>query len=125
MDPLPDGDATRDGGRAEGGRPEEDRTEEDRADDTTEPEDADHPLDAAPVGFDRWRRDSALGAVGTGVARGLQAVFAPPQNEPVIVAEAPGDPPGADGRLRVILDLDDPTKSIALIPGQPDVPAPD
>ncbi len=32
-------------------------------------------------GFDRWRTESALGAIGTGVARGLQAVFAPPVDE--------------------------------------------
>ena len=73
------------------------------------PDDADD----AGSGFERWRRDSALGAVGTGVARGLQAVFAPPVDEPVIVASVPGDPPGEDERIRVILDPDDPTKSVA------------
>jgi hypothetical protein len=54
--------------------------------------------------------------VGTGIAKGLQNVFAPPQNQPVIVAEVPGDPPDADERLRVILDPDDPTKSVAYVP---------
>jgi hypothetical protein len=72
--------------------------------------------------FDRWRRKSALGAVGTGVARGLQAVFAPPVDEPVVVASAPGDPPGADEGLRVILDPDDPTKAVAIVPEHPDPP---
>jgi hypothetical protein len=67
-------------------------------------------------GFDRWRRESALGAVGTGVARGLQAVFAPPVDEVVIVAAVPGDPPDADERVRVILDPDDPAKSVAIVP---------
>ncbi|HXZ62729.1 MAG TPA: hypothetical protein VEG62_08300 [Acidimicrobiales bacterium] len=72
--------------------------------------------DDGSSGFDHWRRESALGAVGTGLARGLQAVFAPPQDEPVVVAEAPGDPPNPDGRLRVVLDPDDPTKSVAILP---------
>lgn len=78
-------------------------------------------------GFDHWRRESALGAVGTGLARGLQAVFAPPADEVVIVASVPGEPPDADDRVRVILDLDDPAKSVAIVPPQagspPDHPA--
>lgn len=73
-------------------------------------------------GFVRWRKESALGAVGTGVARGLQAVFAPPVDEVVIVASVPGDPPDADKHVRVILDLDDPTKSVAIMPQAPSDP---
>ncbi len=69
----------------------------------------------APEGFERWRRDSALGSVGTGIARGLQNVFAPPPNQPVIVASVPGDPPDPE-RLQVILDPDDPSRSVALLP---------
>jgi len=73
-------------------------------------------VDADAKGFDRWRQESALGAVGTGVARGLHAVFAPPREEVVIVASVPGDPPDADQRVRVVLDPDDPTKSVAVMP---------
>ena len=73
-------------------------------------------------GFDRWRKESALGGIGTGVARGLQAVFAPPVDEVVIVASVPGDPPDADEHVRVILDLDDPTKSVAIMPQPPSEP---
>jgi hypothetical protein len=69
----------------------------------------------APEGFERWRRDSPLGNVGTGVARGLQSVFAPPPNQPAIVASVPGDPPDPE-RLQVILDPDDPSKSVVLLP---------
>ena len=68
------------------------------------------------AGFERWRKESALGAVGTGIARGLHAVFAPPVDEVAIVAAVPGDPPDADQRVRVILDPDDPTKSVAIMP---------
>ena len=66
--------------------------------------------------FDGWRRRSAVGAIATGVALGLKGIFQPTNIEPVITAEAPGDPPDADERLRVILDPDDPTKSVAIIP---------
>ena len=79
----------------------------------------DDEADEAPDRFDRWRKESAIGNVGTGIARGLQAVFAPPAHEIAIVAEAPGEPPDADQRLRVILDPDDPTKSIAMVPAPP------
>ena len=71
--------------------------------------------EAPPAGFDRWRRESALGSVGTGIARGLQSVFAPPADEPVIVASVPGDPPDPE-RLQVILDPDDPSKSVVIVP---------
>jgi hypothetical protein len=69
--------------------------------------------------FDAWRRRSAIGGVATGIALGLQEVFYPTDNEPVITAEAPGDPPDADARLRVILHPDDPTKSVAILPASP------
>lgn len=75
--------------------------------------------DGGSGGFDSWRRESALGAVGTGLARGLQAVFAPPAHEIAIVAAVPGEPPDADQRLQVILDPDDPTKSVAIVPKNP------
>jgi hypothetical protein len=70
-------------------------------------------------GFDRWRNESAIGGIGTGIARGLQSVFGSPRQEIAIVAEVPGEPPDADTRLRVILDPDDPTKSIAVMPAPP------
>jgi hypothetical protein len=83
------------------------------------------PEDEHPQGFDRWRKESAIGGIGTGIARGLQSVFGTPQQEIAIVAEVPGEPPDADTRLRVILDPDDPTKSIAVVPAAPADAAPD
>ena len=86
----------------------------------TEGEPAETDLDEEEArGFDSWRRESALGAVGTGIARGLHAVFAPRADEVVIVAAVPGEPPDADQRLQVILDPDDPTKSVAVMPKTP------
>lgn len=94
----------------------------DPEDETTPPEDAEKDglqdgaeAEFAAAGFERWRRESAFGSVGTGIARGLQNVFAPPANQPVIVAAVPGDPPDPD-RIQVILDPDDPTKSIVVVP---------
>jgi hypothetical protein len=85
-----------------------------RGDDTAAPE-----QDDSKEGFDRWRQESAIGGIGTGIARGLQSVFGAPQQEIAIVAEVPGEPPDGDKRLRVILDPDDPTKSIAVVPASP------
>jgi hypothetical protein len=84
-------------------------------------EPADEPEEAPPDDlpsrrFDAWRRRSAIGGIATGVAFGLKEIFQPTNPEPVITAEAPGDPPDADERLRVILDPDDPTKSVAILP---------
>jgi hypothetical protein len=70
--------------------------------------------DAPPSGFDAWRRRSAAGEVGTAVARGLGAVFAPTENKPVVSAPVPGDPPDPAQGFRVVLDPDDPAKSVAV-----------
>jgi hypothetical protein len=76
----------------------------------------DHEDQPPPRRFDAWRRRSALGAIATGVALGLKEIFQPTNIEPVITSPAPGDPPDADERLRVILHPDDPTKSVAIMP---------
>jgi hypothetical protein len=81
--------------------------------------DEEPPDDLPSRRFDAWRRRSAIGGIATGVAFGLKEIFQPTNNEPVITAVAPGDPPDADERLRVILDPDDPTKSVAIIPRSP------
>jgi hypothetical protein len=82
---------------------------------SAEPQDQ-GPDDEQPSGFDRWRKESAIGEVGTSIAKGLRNVFAPTQQEVVIVASVPGDPPDADQKLRVVLDPDDPSKSVAIFP---------
>ncbi len=70
--------------------------------------------DGGAAGFDAWRRRTAVGEVGTAIARGLGAVFAPNENRPVVSAPVPGDPPDADQGFRVLLDPDDPTKAVAV-----------
>jgi hypothetical protein len=91
----------------------------------TEPIEPEETEDAIPPAkFDTWRRRSAVGAVATGIALGLKDVFYPTNNEPVITAEAPGDPPDADRGIRVVLDPDDPTKSRVIFPSPTDDPPP-
>jgi hypothetical protein len=97
--------------------PEEEAISSEPADEDYSP--AETAEEFAPEGFERWRGDSALGGVGTSIARGLQNVFAPPPNQPVIVASVPGDPPDPE-RVQVILDPDDPSKSVALLPAAHD-----
>ena len=84
------------------------------------PHDKDSPLDppvSQPLGrLEGWRRRSAIGAIATGVALGLKEIFQPADNEPVITAVAPGDPPDTDKRMRIVLDPDDPSKSVAFLP---------
>jgi hypothetical protein len=81
-----------------------------------DPLEEDAPEDLPSRKFDAWRRRSAVGGMATGIALGLQDIFYPNKNQPVLTAEAPGDPPDADERLRVILDPDDPTKSVVILP---------
>jgi hypothetical protein len=88
----------------------------------SEPEE-EPPVDLPSRRFDAWRRRTAIGGMATGVALGLQEIFYPTDNEPVITAEAPGEPPDADERIRVVLDPDDPTKSVAIMPSA--APSPD
>jgi hypothetical protein len=111
-----------------GGLPDSEDEDEDAHVDAQEEQD-DQEAEGNPAGFDRWRTESAVGSVVTGVARGLRDVFAPVPDPPAIVASVPGDPPDADQRVRVILDPDDPTRSIAIVPGEgppepPDPPEP-
>jgi hypothetical protein len=63
--------------------------------------------------------------MATGIALGLKEIFGPNDMEPVLTAEAPGDPPDADERIRVILDPDDPSKSVAIMPTSPAADPPD
>jgi hypothetical protein len=75
---------------------------------------ADGGVESGTSGFDAWRRRSATGEVGTAIARGLAAVFAPTENRPVVSAPVPSDPPDPDQGFLVLLDPDDPAKSVAL-----------
>lgn len=80
-------------------------------------EGADHPdrHTALPPWLEAWRRRTATGALLTGMARGLGAVFEPEREQPAIVAEAPGEPFGPPRPVEAVLDPDDPAASILLV----------
>ena len=85
---------------------------------------------------ERNRRTKAVGPASTAGARIPRSVGSepaslgasrpsslPPLEEIAIVAAVPGEPPDADQRVRVVLDPDDPTKSVAIVPEASNDPA--
>lgn len=95
-------------------------------DDLDDPEAPAEPFER-PV--DRFRR----GAVGGVLAAGLLGIAdalegRSPKEEVVIVQEAPSAPPREPRRLELLLDPDDPSKSLVFLPepaaGGDDLPAP-
>lgn len=61
-----------------------------------------------------WRRRSALGAVLTGMALGLQEVFDPEEERSIVIeVDAEGEP--LDLPLQLILDPDSPSGSLCIV----------
>ena len=52
------------------------------------------PHTALPPRLESWRRRSVAGAILTGIGLGLKEVLEPKRDEPAIMIEASGDPPG-------------------------------
>ena len=69
---------------------------------------------ALPAKMEAWRRRSATGAILTGFALGLKEVFEPKREEPAIVQEVPGEPPG-DLPVEAQLDQTRPDESVVTI----------
>ena len=86
------------------------------ADDTT-PSAASGPDESGerPSRFERIRTGTAAGAIMTGIALGFQEALTIRKNEPAIVQEAPGEPPGPPRAVDLRVDPDDPNRSIAVI----------
>ena len=72
---------------------------------------------ALPAQLEAWRRRTVTGAVLTGLVRGFGQVFEPEREQPAIVAEAPGEPPGPPRPVEALLDPDDPRASILFVRG--------
>lgn len=70
----------------------------------------------------QWRRRSALGAVLTGMALGLQEVF-DPEEERSIVIEVDEDGLPVDLPVQMFLDPDSPSGSLCIV-ARPDAPPP-
>ncbi|QXC63201.1 hypothetical protein KSP35_10670 [Aquihabitans sp. G128] len=79
---------------------------------------ADEPLPSRVV---KWSRRSALGAVMTGMALGLQEVLEPPR-ETAIVVEVDADGEPHDLPIRLLLDPDDPSGSLCIVRRDPPPP---
>jgi hypothetical protein len=69
---------------------------------------------ALPPKMEAWRRRSATGAILTGFAFGLREVFEPEREEPAIVQQVPGEPPG-DLPVEAHLDGTRPDESVVTI----------
>ena len=69
---------------------------------------------ALPAKMEAWRRRSATGAILTGFAFGLKEVFEPERDEPAIVQQVPGEPPG-DLPVEAQLDQTRPDESVVTI----------
>jgi hypothetical protein len=69
---------------------------------------------ALPQKVEAWRRRSATGAILTGFAFGLREVFEPEREEPAIVQQVPGEPPG-DLPVEAHLDETRPDESVVTI----------
>ena len=88
----------------------------------------DDPGPEEPIGFQRWMKRSASGAILSGIALGLQQALEPERKLPAFVLEAPGEPEDPDATITLRFDPDDPTKTVAVIrapaEGTPPDPAP-
>jgi hypothetical protein len=66
---------------------------------------------ALPPAIEAWRKRSISGALLTATAFGLGEVFDPRKDEPAIVMQAMGEPPGPPQPVELQLDPDDPAGS--------------
>jgi len=81
------------------------------------------PAPAAPLPSRvvKWSRRSALGAVMTGMALGLQEVLEPKRDTAIVVeVDADGEP--HDLPIRLLLDPDDPSGSLCIVRRDPPPP---
>jgi hypothetical protein len=69
---------------------------------------------ALPRAVEAWRRRSVTGVLLTGIALGLREVLEPKKDQPAIVAEVPGEPPG-EKALDVSVDTIRPAESVVLV----------
>lgn len=82
------------------------------------PDDPDRPLPSRVV---RWSRRSAMGAVLTGMALGLQEVLEPRKDSAIVIeVDADGEP--HDLPIRLLLDPDDPRGSLCIVRRDPPPP---
>lgn len=82
------------------------------------PEPDERPLPSRVV---RWSRRSAMGAVLTGMALGLQEVLEPKRDSAIVIeVDADGEP--HDLPIQLLLDPDDPRGSLCIVRRDPPPP---
>ena len=85
-----------------------------------EPPEPDGPA-PVPSRVVRWSRGSAMGAVLTGMAFGLQEVLEPKKDCAIVIeVDADGEP--HDLPIRLLLDPDDPSGSLCIVRRDPPPP---
>jgi hypothetical protein len=70
---------------------------------------------ALPPALEDWRRRSAAGAILTGIAFGLRQALELPREDPAIVVEAPGEPPGPPQPMELHMDPDRPEETWVIV----------
>jgi hypothetical protein len=70
---------------------------------------------ALPPALEDWRRRSATGAILTGIAFGLRQALELPREEPAIVVQAPGEPPGPPRPMQLHMDPDHPEETWVIL----------
>ena len=70
---------------------------------------------ALPAALEDWRRRSATGAILTGIAFGLRQALELPRENPAIVVEAPGEPPGPPQPMDLHMDPDRPEETWVIV----------
>ena len=70
---------------------------------------------ALPPALEEWRRRSATGAILTGIAFGLRQALELPREQPAIVVEAPGEPPGPPKPMELHMDPDRPEETWVIV----------
>jgi hypothetical protein len=70
---------------------------------------------ALPPALEDWRRRSATGAILTGIAFGLRQALELPKEDPAIVVEAPGEPPGPPQPMELHMDPDRPEETWVIV----------
>lgn len=70
---------------------------------------------ALPPALEDWRRRSAMGAILTGITFGLRQALELPKEDPAIVVEAPGEPPGPPRPMELHMDPDRPEETWVIV----------
>jgi hypothetical protein len=70
---------------------------------------------ALPPALEEWRRRSATGAILTGIAFGLRQALEEPRDDPAIVVEVPGEPPGPPQPMELHMDPDRPEETWVIV----------